>query len=155
MFTTQLKTRWPRFACTTNTTRYVARDRSISKTNSNECTRLVASVAGRCRTTAWTSRPSSCSIRPEFSQHRRFTRQCWGVMPKKFCCLWSGPVLWNWLLTSVYNTELSLFPLRTEEILLLQSSSAWSAALVVVFDYKNARTLKFLNWAELNRGVFH
>ena len=64
---TPLRTRWLLYASTTSMTRYVVRDRNISKMNSRECTKQDDSVAGRCRMTMWTN--SSDSVHPRVYSH--------------------------------------------------------------------------------------
>ena len=95
-FTTPSRTRWPRFASTTSTTRSVARDRSTSRTSSSGCTTPAASVAGRCRTTAWTS--SSRSVHPRVHQHHVVDVTTVGpfIVNKRNMtgCLWCR---WTWV----------------------------------------------------------
>ena len=83
---TRSRTPWLQYACTTSTMRSVDKDHNISRTSSNACTTLGADVAGRCRTTMWTS--SSVLVHPEVYQHQRPT----SLMTASNT--WSWPMAW-------------------------------------------------------------
>ena len=89
---TRLRTPWLQYVCITSTMRSVDKDHNISRTSSNACTTLGADVAGRCRTTMWTS--SSVSAHPEVYQHQRPTS------------LMTASNTWNWPMAWLFTSDM-------------------------------------------------